>query len=111
LREAQGDLDGAIAAFSKAVQLEDGNSYIEPPDWPQSMRLYLGAALLAAKRADAAEAVYLQDLEWNQQSGWATFGLHQAIRAQGRAEEAALVERRFKAYWRNADTELQRSHR
>ncbi|MEZ0153615.1 MAG: hypothetical protein AB9Q22_01755 [Candidatus Reddybacter sp.] len=111
LREAQGDLDGAIAAFTKAVQLEDNNSYIEPPDWPQSMRLYLGAVLLAAKRAEDAEAVYLQDLEWNQQSGWATFGLYQAIRAQGRVEEAALVERRFNAYWRNADTELQRSHR
>ncbi|OUS07317.1 hypothetical protein A9Q90_05435 [Gammaproteobacteria bacterium 54_18_T64] len=110
LREAQGDLDGAIAAFTTAVQLEDDNSYIEPPDWPQSMRLYLGAALLAANRADAAEAVYLQDLEWNQQSGWATFGLYQAIGAQGRDEEAALIERRFKAYWRNADTELQRSH-
>lgn len=110
LREAQGDLDGAIEAFRKAVQLEDGNSYIEPPDWPQSMRLYLGAALLAAKRAEDAEAVYRKDLEWNQQSGWATFGLYQAIQAQGRKEEAALLERRFKSYWRNADTELTRSH-
>ncbi|MBV1931328.1 MAG: tetratricopeptide repeat protein [Porticoccaceae bacterium] len=109
LREAQGDLDGAIKAFAAAVELEDGNSYIEPPDWPQSMRLYLGAALLKAQRAEEAEAVYLKDLEWNQQSGWATFGLYQAIKAQGKTEEAKLVERRFKSYWRNADTTLKRS--
>jgi len=109
LREAQGDLDGAINAFTTAVQLEDGNSYIEPPDWPQSMRLYLGAALLAKGRAEEAEAVYRKDLEWNQQSGWATFGLYQAVKAQGRTEDAKLIERRFKSYWRNADTELKRS--
>ncbi len=110
LREAQGDLDGAINAFTTAVQLEDANSYIEPPDWPQSMRLYLGAALLAKGQAKEAEAVYRKDLEWNQQSGWATFGLYQAVAAQGRTEEAKLIERRFKSYWRNADTTLQRSH-
>lgn len=110
LREAQGDLDGAINAFATAVQLEDTNNYFEPPDWPQSMRLYLGAALLAKGRAEEAEAVYRKDLEWNQQSGWATFGLYQAVEAQGRTEEAKLIERRFKAYWRNADIELKRSH-
>ena len=109
LLEAKGDLDGAIAAFTKAVQLEDSNNYIEPPDWPQSMRLYLGAALLAADRAKEAEAVYRKDLEWNQQSGWATLGLFQALQAQGQGEEAELVERRFKSYWRNADTGLERS--
>ena len=109
LHEAQGDLDAAIKAFTTAVQLEDSNSYIEPPDWPQSMRLYLGAALLEAEREGEAEAVYRKDLEWNQQSGWSTFGLYQAIKAQGKTEEAQLVERRFKSYWRNADTELKRS--
>jgi tetratricopeptide (TPR) repeat protein len=110
LREAQGDLDGAIKAFTTAVALEDDNSYIEPPDWPQSMRLYLGAALLEAKREEEAEVVYRKDLEWNQQSGWSTFGLYQAIQAQGRTEEANLVARQFKSFWRNADTELKRSH-
>lgn len=110
LREAQGDLDGAVTAFTAAVQLEDSNNYFEPPDWPQSMRLYLGAALLAKGRAEEAEAVYRKDLEWNQQSGWATFGLYQAVEAQGRTEDAKLIERRFQAYWRNADTQLKRSH-
>ena len=48
MKMAQGDLDGAISAFEKGVALEDTNNYTEPPDWPQSMRLYLGAALLKA---------------------------------------------------------------
>jgi len=110
IREAQGDLKGAITAFTAAVQLEGNNSYIEPPDWPQSMRLYLGAALLAANRAEEAEAVYRKDLEWNQQSGWSTIGLYQAIQAQGRTEEANILKRQLKSYWRNADTKLKRSH-
>jgi tetratricopeptide (TPR) repeat protein len=83
---------------------------VSHPDWPQSMRLYLGAALLAKGQAKEAEAVYRKDLEWNQQSGWATFGLYQAVEAQGRTEEAKLIERRFKSYWRNADTKLKRPH-
>ncbi|PCJ36885.1 MAG: hypothetical protein COA75_06445 [Cellvibrionales bacterium] len=110
LREAQGDFDGAIKAFTIAVQLEESNNYFEPPDWPQSMRLYLGGALLAAGQAEEAELVYRKDLQWNQQSGWATLGLYQAVLAQGKVEEATLLERQFKSYWRNADTELKRSH-
>ena len=109
ISEAQGDLDGAITAYTMAVQLEDKNNYIEPPDWPQSMRLYLGAALLAANRAKEAEAVYRRDLKWNQKSGWSTLGLYQAMQAQGRTEEASLLSRQLKSYWRNADTELKRS--
>jgi len=108
--EAEGDLDGAISAFSKAVQLEDKNNYIEPPDWPQSMRLYLGAALLSGNRLKEAEIVYRKDLQWNQQSGWATLGLYQTLQAQGRTEEADLLNRQFKSYWRNADTKLEHSH-
>lgn len=107
--EARGNLDGAIEAYERAVELEDRNNYTEPPDWPQSMRLYLGAALLKAGRAEEAEAVYRRDLDWNQRNGWATFGLQQALAAQGREHEAELVRRRFEDLWRNADITLQRS--
>ena len=109
IKEALGDLDGAIDAFRQAVQLEDTNNYTEPPDWSQSMRLYLGAALLEAGRAVDAEAVFRRDLEWNQQSGWATYGLYQALLAQEKAAEAAIVNRQFQSLWRNADVVLERS--
>jgi tetratricopeptide (TPR) repeat protein len=109
IKEALGDLDGAIDAYRQAVQLEDNNNYTEPPDWSQSMRLYLGAALLDAGRPVDAEAVFRRDLEWNQQSGWATYGLYQALLAQERAVEAAIVNRQFQSLWRNADVVLERS--
>lgn len=109
IKQASGDLDGAIEAYNQAVQLQDNNNYTEPPDWSQSMRLYLGAVLLEANRVEDAETVFRQDLEWNQQSGWATYGLYQALLAQGKTEEATIVERRFQSFWRNADVVLERS--
>lgn len=109
IKEARGDLAGAIIAYEQATELQDANDYTEPPDWSQSMRLYLGAALLDAARAEEAEAVFRQDLEWNQQSGWSTFGLYQALLAQRRTEEAEIVRRQYESYWRNADVTLERS--
>ena len=109
IEEAKGNLEAAIVHYNMAVQLQDRLNYTEPPDWSQSMRLYLGAVLLDAGRATEAEAVYRKDLEWNQQNGWTTFGLFQALKAQGRAQEAAIVERQFQSFFRNADIELKRS--
>ena len=109
IAEARGDYDSAIAHYRAAVEMEDANNYTEPPDWSQSMRLYLGAAMLSAGRAEDAEAVYRKDLEWNQQNGWSTFGLAQALEAQGKTEEAIIVKRQFDSLWRNADIELERS--
>jgi len=109
INEANGDLDAAILHYGHAVEYYDNLNYTEPPDWSQSMRLYLGAALLEAGRPEEAEAVYRKDLEWNQQNGWASFGLYQALDAQGEDAEAELVHRQFEAMWRNADVELERS--
>ena len=109
IEEANGNLDMAIAHYGHAVGFQDGLSYTEPPDWNQSIRLYLGAALLDAGRADEAEDVYLEDLQWNQQNGWSTFGLYQALEAQGKEHEARVVKRQFESFWRNADVELTRS--
>jgi tetratricopeptide (TPR) repeat protein len=109
IKEARGDLDGAIAAFESAVAIEDSLNYQEPPDWPQPMRQYLGAALLAAGRPAGAEAVYRADLAWNQQNPWSLFGLTQSLEAQGREAEAQRVRADFEAAWRGADTALERS--
>ena len=57
IKEAQGDLTGAITAYTQAIELQDASNYTEPPDWSQSIRLYLGAALLADGRAVEAESV------------------------------------------------------
>ena len=84
IKLAEGDLAGAIAAFEKGVALEDTNNYTEPPDWPQSMRLYLGNALLVAGRFEEAEAVFRKDLRWHQNNGWSLFGLMKALEAQNK---------------------------
>lgn len=109
IAEARGNLDAAIAHYQAAVEMQDASHYTEPPDWSQSMRLYLGAALLDAGRAEDAEAVYRKDLEWNQQNGWSTFGLAQALEAQGKVQDAIILKRQFDSLWRNADIELERS--
>ncbi len=109
IEEAKGNLEAAIMHYGHAVEFQDNLNYTEPPDWSQSMRLYLGAALLDNGQAAEAEAVYLKDLEWNQQNGWTTFGLYQAVEAQGRTQEAIILKRQFDSLWRNADVELTRS--
>ncbi len=109
IEEAKGNLDAATMHYNLAIQLQDSLNYTEPPDWSQSMRLYLGAVLLDAGRAVEAEEVYRKDLEWNRQNAWTTFGLSQALEAQGKTQEAIIVERQFQSFFRNADVEITRS--
>ena len=109
IEEAKGNLDAAAMHYNLAIQLQDSLNYTEPPDWSQSMRLYLGAVLLDAGRAAEAEEVYRKDLEWNRQNAWTTFGLSQALEAQGKTQEAIIVERQFQSFFRNADVEITRS--
>lgn len=109
IRQAQGDLEGAIAAYRAAVAIEDGLDYTEPPDWPQPMRHYLGAALLEAGDAGEAERVYRRDMELNRGDGWALYGLWQSLQAQDRTAEAAEVFGAWEQAWQFADVELTRS--
>ena len=107
---AQGKLTAAIAAFRAGVAVEDENNYTEPPDWAQPMRHYLGAALLQAQQPEAAETVYRRDLRWNQNNGWALFGLYQALSAQNKDREAAEIYRQWQAAWVAADVTISSSH-
>ena len=109
IKEAQGNLDGAIAAFESAVAIEDTLAYTEPPDWAQPMRHYLGAALLEAGNAVEAERVYRRDMSWNRNDGWALFGLWQSLEAQGKTDEAEAVYADFQDLWKEADAQLSRS--
>ena len=109
LAEAQGDDPRAIEAYRQAVQLQDGLRFIEPPDWPQPMRLYLGAALLRSGNPQAAEQVYREDLAWNQKSGWALYGLAESLRAQGQVAAAVKAQSDFRKSWQSADVSLSAS--
>ncbi len=109
IKQASGDMDGAIAAFKAAVAIEDQNNYTEPPDWAQPVRHYLGAALIAANRPKEAEAVYRRDLRWNQNNGWSLYGLKQSLEVQGKSDEAREIAQDFEAAWANSDVVLTRS--
>jgi tetratricopeptide (TPR) repeat protein len=100
------DYDRAIARFERAVRYEDALTYTEPPDWHAPVRHWLGAALVEAGRPAEAETVYWDDLRRNRENGWALSGLHQSLLAQGKKDEAALVEQRFKKAWARSDVAL-----
>jgi len=101
--------DTAIAHLERAVRLEDALVYTEPAEFHYPPRLSLGAILLAAGRPAEAETVYWEDLRRNKESGWALYGLMQALKAQGKNDDAALVEARFKKAWTHADVTLSAS--
>ena len=103
---ARGRHDDAVKEFSEAVRLQETLKYVEPPDWGQSMRLYLGAALLKAGRAREAEAVYREDLREFKNNGWAIFGLVQSLEAQKKIAQARKAREEFKRAWKNADVTL-----
>lgn len=98
-----------IAHLEKAVALQDALPYMEPPYWYYPVRHSLGAALLSAGRAREAEAVYREDLRRHPRNGWALFGLAQSLRAQGKTEVAAEVEKQFRHAWLRADVALRDS--
>jgi tetratricopeptide (TPR) repeat protein len=103
---ARGDTAGAIAALEQGVALEDAAAYFEPPLWHAPLRQTLGALLLESGRAEAAEAVYREDLLRNPENGWSLFGLERSLRAQQRDAEADAVRTRFDAAWAQADVTL-----
>ena len=100
------DWDRALLHLERAVRYEDALIYQEPADWHAPVRQNLGAVLIEAGRADEAEAVFWEDLKKNPENGWSLFGVVQALKAQGRTDDAAVVEVRFKKAWKDADTPL-----
>jgi tetratricopeptide (TPR) repeat protein len=109
IASARGQFDTAIAHLERAVRLEDSLAYTEPSEWQSPPRLALGAILLESGRPAEAETVYWEDLGRNRNSGWAFYGLLQALRLQDKNDQAALIETRFKKAWERADVELNAS--
>ncbi|MHB8493923.1 MAG: tetratricopeptide repeat protein [Casimicrobiaceae bacterium] len=96
----------AITHLREAVAAEDRLAYNEPPDWYLPSREPLGTALLRSHAYSAAEHVFRDELGRHPASGRALFGLHAALAEEGRATEAAAVQRRFRHAWRAADVAL-----
>jgi len=107
IAQANHDNAKAVEDLKLAVAAEDALGYDEPADWyyPPT-REALGAALLANGDADAAARVFREDLRDNRRNGRSLFGLMEALKKQGKSDEAALLEPQFHAAWAKADAPL-----
>jgi hypothetical protein len=98
---SEGDLEGAIAAFEKAAEVEDLLDYDEPEPLPFAARHWLGAALLEDGRFEEAETVYRREIADHPHNGWSLLGLKQALAGQGKQDSE--VESDFEESWARAD--------
>lgn len=110
IASAAADYEVAVKHFSQAVKWQDELAYMEPPDWLQSTRLYLGQALINAGRPDDAADVFERDLQFLKGNGWSLRGLADALHAANEPERAARVELRFAEVWSDADISLPSAH-
>jgi tetratricopeptide (TPR) repeat protein len=106
LAEARGDGAAAIAAWRRAVALEAALQYDEPPAWFYDVRQSLGAALLRAGDHAEAERVFRDALAAHPRDGRLLYGLWQTLLAQGRGNEAVLVEQQYARAWADATVPL-----
>jgi len=97
---------GEIAHLRRAVELQDKQRYMEPPEWHYPVREALGGALLRQGKAAEAEAVFRRDLELHPRNGRSLFGLVEALEAQKNTVALEWVRREFGEAWKHAATEL-----
>jgi tetratricopeptide (TPR) repeat protein len=106
IAEAGGARKSAIESLKKAVTVQDGLAYNEPPDWYYPVRETLGGVLLRDGQPAEAEKVFRDDLERNPRNGRSLFGLWQSLKAQNKTADAEWARREFEAAWKDADTQL-----
>jgi tetratricopeptide (TPR) repeat protein len=102
----KGHYDTSIRLLREAVTIEDQLHYQEPPDWFFSVRHYLGAVLLEAKKPSTAITVYEEDLKHFPKNGWALSGLRDAYKATKQHDKVKEVDALLKEAWSHADIKL-----
>jgi tetratricopeptide (TPR) repeat protein len=96
---AEGKLEKARAAFERAVALQDGLPYSEPPYWYYPVRQSLGAVLVRQGKLDAAEEAFRASFAQAPNNGWVLFGLGEVYRRKGLSGAAAEARRRLADAW------------
>jgi tetratricopeptide (TPR) repeat protein len=99
----EGEFDLAFSALREGVAFEEDLVYDEPPGWMQPVRHALGALLMGVDRFAEAEQVYRDDLKRNPNNGWALLGLDNALRAQGKTDEAVALAGFRQEVWARSD--------
>jgi tetratricopeptide (TPR) repeat protein len=103
---ARGDKQTSIEKWRRSVEVESTIQYDEPPPWIYPVRQSLAVALLRNGQAKEAESVFREAMEKRPRDGRLLFGLQQSLLAQGRNDEAALVEAQFNTAWKDATVKL-----
>ncbi|MDG5492106.1 hypothetical protein [Psychroserpens sp. SPM9] len=109
LEALKGNLSKAIEHLENAVALEDGLTYTEPAAWHIPTRQNLGSILLKAKKYEAAENIYKEDLNILRQNGWSLMGLYKSLIAQGKQKEADAIKSEFHKAWKDSDIDIDNS--
>lgn len=91
IAEAKHDENAAIVDLTRAVALQDGKGYQEPPTFPFPIRERLGETLLGIGRAADAKVVFTQDLQHTPGNSRSIAGLN-AIDATPHPPSAASVQ-------------------
>jgi len=74
----EGKMTASEQLLKEAVRLEDSLNYNEPPDWFFSVRHNLGNLLLANRKFEEAQVIFMQDLKVFPMNVWAQAGLQKA---------------------------------
>ncbi len=96
----------ALPHWTRAVSMQDGLTYDEPPAWYYPVRESLGAALMRAGKPGEAEAVFRDGLRRTPRNGRLLFGLLESLKAQNKADAVEWVRKEFEAAWGKADVRL-----
>jgi tetratricopeptide (TPR) repeat protein len=104
---AKGKSEEAIKNWESAVEIQDGLSYGEPPEWFYPIRESLGAALLQNGQADRAEFVFRADLQQYPRNPRSLFGLMKSLEAQKETASLDAIRVQFVENWKSADVTLE----
>lgn len=99
----------SINLLKKAVIIEDGLNYNEPPDWFFSTRHNLGAVLIEAGKYNEAIKVYEEDLKQFPKNGWSYQGMKLAYEKLNNKAKVAEMDRLIKDAWAYADVKISTS--
>ncbi|KAF7594837.1 hypothetical protein BBP40_008167 [Aspergillus hancockii] len=101
LEYRKGNYEVAFAELRKAIELEDGLAYSDPPPWMQPVRHALGGLLVEQNRIAEAETVFREDLglakdfprrKARLNNVWGLHGLHECLVRSGKFEEALSIQ-------------------
>lgn len=106
---SEGNYKQSILLLEKAVAIEDGLNYDEPPDWFFSVRHHLGAVQIEAVKYNDAIQTYEADLKKFRNNGWAQHGLKLAYQKLNNQTKVKEMDALLEKSWATADVKISTS--